>query len=138
MRNATAIAMLLVLSACDHEEPAGGYLVYPVPSRKGAERVEVSVPPAPTDAHEADAAHIQILPDKRSRRPTEVLGVVDAHVAQGDEAAAIAVLRAKAATLGADAVLGVDLQHGEAHAGEPIHLSGLAVRYLERPVGAGE
>lgn len=44
--------------------------------------------------------------------------------------AALAVLREKAADMGADAVIGVDFQHGEGHDGEPIHLSGLAIRYL--------
>ena len=32
--------------------------------------------------------------------------------------------------MGADAVIGVEFHHGEEH-GEPTHLSGLAVRYID-------
>ena len=137
MRTAMTLAMLLCLAACDHEEPAGGYVVYPVPpGRVGAATLAPRA--ASTSNRASDATRIQVLPDKRANRPAEVLGVVDAHVAQGDEEAALAVLRGKAAMLGADAVLGVDLQHGDGHKGEPIHLSGLAVRYLDRPVAGVE
>ena len=126
--------LLLGVSACDHQEPAGGYLVYPASPSHGSEASFVNVSPSRDPAH---LAHIQVLPDKRAPRPAEVVGVVDAHLAQGDEAAAVAVLRQKAADLDADAVIGVDLQHGEGHEGEPIHLSGLAIRYLERPRAMG-
>jgi hypothetical protein len=76
----------------------------------GSERIVV------TDQHHLD-------------RPTEVLGIVDVHLAMGTEEAALGELRNRAAELGADAVLGVEFHHGE-HKGEPIHLSGLAVRFM--------
>jgi hypothetical protein len=129
-----AMLMLLTVAACDHEEPAGGYLVYPV-SPVRVTRVTVAASEA-SPGGARDPARIQILSDKRADRPAEVIGVVDAHLAQGDEDAALTVLRRKAADLGADAVIGVDLQHGEGHKGEPIHLSGLAIRYRERPLSS--
>jgi hypothetical protein len=136
MRTSAAVVMLCFVAACDHQEPEG-YLVYPQGGGpRGAVTVVVAEPPVTTAR--ADAARIQVLPEKRADRPAEVVGVVDAHVPQGDEAAALAVLRQKAADLGADAVIGVDLEHGEGHKGEPIHLSGLAIRYLERPVARTE
>ena len=42
---------------------------------------------------------------------------------------ALRTLQAKAALLGADAVVGVEFHHGEGE-GEPTHLSGLAVKFL--------
>ena len=127
--------MLLAVAACDHEEPAGGYLAYPASPVHGA-RVAIVQSESTAAAGPRDPARVQVLADKRAARPAEVLGVVDAHLAQGDEDAALTVLRRKAADLGADAVIGVDFQHGEGHEGEPIHLSGLAIRYLERPVAS--
>jgi hypothetical protein len=76
-----------------------------------------------------DANRIAVLPSSKADQPTEVLGIVDVHEPMVSEEAAVARLREKAAALGADAVLGVEFHHGEA-AGEAVHLSGLAVRYL--------
>lgn len=71
-----------------------------------------------------------MLQGKHLDRPAQVIGVVDAHEAMGNQDAALWVLKKKAAELGADAVVGVEFNHGEG-AGEPTHLSGLAVRFLQ-------
>lgn len=47
----------------------------------------------------------------------------------GDQDAALAALRRQALAMGADAVVGVELHHGEGD-DESIHLSGLAVRFV--------
>jgi uncharacterized protein YbjQ (UPF0145 family) len=48
----------------------------------------------------------------------------------GSHEAALDVVRRRAAELGADAVVGVEFHHGEGD-GQPTHLSGLAVRFLQ-------
>ncbi len=75
------------------------------------------------------ASRILVLQGTHLDRPAEVVGVVDAHLKVGDQDAALMVLRKRALDMGADAVVGVEFHHGEAP-GEPIHLSGLAVRFL--------
>ncbi len=77
------------------------------------------------------SGRVLILQGRKLERPAEVVGVVDAHESSGRQDAALQQLRVRAAALGADAVVGVEFHHGEAH-GEPIHLSGLAVRYLDQ------
>lgn len=76
-----------------------------------------------------DPASVLVLQGKHLDRPATVIGVVDAHEAMGSQDAALWTLKKKAAELGADAVVGVEFNHGEG-AGEPTHLSGLAVRFL--------
>lgn len=92
--------------------------------------------PAHHDDHDAlptnlrsDPMRVIVLQTKHLDRPAEVLGVVDAHEEVGRHEAALWALKTKAAALGADAVVGVEFHHGEG-AGEPTHLSGLAVRFL--------
>jgi hypothetical protein len=76
-----------------------------------------------------DPAKVLVLQGSHLDRPAEVVGVVDAHLKVGDQDAALAALRRRAAEMGADAVVGVEFHHGEGPS-EPIHLSGLAVRFL--------
>ncbi len=76
-----------------------------------------------------DPSRITVLQGKRLDRPAEVIGVVDAHEEMGKHEAALWALKSKAAAMGADAVVGVEFEHGEGQ-GEPTHLSGLAVRFL--------
>jgi len=73
------------------------------------------------------AARVLVLTTTHLDRPSEVIGVVDASVPSGEMERAMSELRARAASLHADAVLGV-----ETHAPDvgPIHLSGLAVRFV--------
>lgn len=75
------------------------------------------------------ASNILILETTHLERPAEVVGIVDAHAEMGGENAALSVLRARAAAMGANAVVGVEFHHGEGH-GEPTHLSGMAVRFV--------
>ena len=77
-----------------------------------------------------DASGVLVLQGTHLDRPSEVIGVVDAHLKVGDQDAALAALKKRAAAMGADAVVGVEFHHGEGP-GEPIHLSGLAVRFLK-------
>jgi uncharacterized protein YbjQ (UPF0145 family) len=60
-----------------------------------------------------------------------VVGVVDAHLPMGSHESALDVLRSRAASMGADAVVGVEFHHGEGE-GQPTHLSGLAVRFIRK------
>jgi hypothetical protein len=73
---------------------------------------------------------VLVLVDKRVARPTEVLGILDFHSNAADEDKGFDELRTRAAMLGADAVLAAEFEHGAA--GEPSHLSGIAVRFLDR------
>ena len=85
---------------------------------------------SPSASGGRDASSVLVLQGTHLDRPAEVVGVVDAHLKVGDQDAALAELRRRAAQMGADAVVGVEFHHGEG-AGEPIHLSGLAVRFLK-------
>lgn len=93
----------------------------------------VTGPPPSPDATASsggrDPSTILVLEGTHLDRPAEVVGVIDAHLKMGDQDAALAALRQRAARMGADAVVGVEFHHGEGP-GEPIHLSGLAVRFL--------
>lgn len=78
-----------------------------------------------------------VLESTHLDRPAEVVGVVDAHLPMGSHDSALDALRRRAAAMGADAVVGVEFHHGEGE-GQPTHLSGLAVRFLQAvpyPVG---
>lgn len=86
-------------------------------------------PSAPANLAHADASRVLILQGTHLDRPAQVVGVVDAHEEMGKHDGALRTLQAKAAQLGADAVVGVEFHHGEAQ-GEPTHLSGLAVKFL--------
>lgn len=77
----------------------------------------------------SDPSRVLILQGTHLDRPAKVVGVVDAHEEMGKHDGALHTLQAKAAQLGADAVVGVEFHHGEAQ-GEPTHLSGLAVKFL--------
>ena len=80
-------------------------------------------------AHD-DASRVLILQSTHLDRPAEVVGVVDMHEAMGNQDQALAAMRRRAAAMGADAVVGVEFHHGESD-GEPTHLSGLAVRFID-------
>ncbi|MEP7124065.1 MAG: heavy metal-binding domain-containing protein [Byssovorax sp.] len=74
------------------------------------------------------ASRVLILQSTHLDRPAEVVGIVDVHEETGHHDAALDELRQKAATMGADAVVGVEFHHSEG--GAPTHLSGLAVRFV--------
>lgn len=121
--------LLIGLVGCVHEDAPQAIVLHPTPVTVVAR----SAPALSSGTYGADASRIRVLPTKRPDRPAEIVGVVDAHLPMGNHASAVAVLQQKAAELGADAVIGVAFAHGDGHQGEPIHLSGLAIRYLERP-----
>ncbi len=75
------------------------------------------------------ARSVQVLVDKRVPRPTEVLAVFDFHSRADSEDKGFDELRARAAAIGADAVIGAEFEHGDG--AEPSHLSGMAVRFLD-------
>lgn len=130
-----AFVLVAALAGCVHEETPQAIIVHPTPvtvEARLASARSAGGDLVPSGSGGTDASRIQVLPTKRPDRPAEIIGVVDAHLPMGDHASALALLKQKAAELGADAVIGVDFAHGEGHHGEPIHLSGLAIRYTER------
>jgi hypothetical protein len=79
----------------------------------------------------SDPSRVLVLQSTHLDRPAEVVGVIDAHAPMGAHDTALDMLRQRAAAMGADAVVGVEFHHGEGE-GQPTHLSGLAVRFLEK------
>jgi uncharacterized protein YbjQ (UPF0145 family) len=61
---------------------------------------------------------------------TEVVGVLDFHTDANTADKGFEQLKARAAALGADAVIGAEFEHGDP--GEKSHLSGMAVRFIDR------
>jgi hypothetical protein len=96
----------------------------------GGEAPTVSDAPGQAAVAHGDPSRVLVLQSTHLDRPSEVVGVIDAHVAMGSHDAALDVVRKRAAAMGADAVVGVEFHHGEGE-GEPTHLSGLAVRFLQ-------
>lgn len=134
-----AAILLVVLTACGNVDPQP--VAYPVPYTTHVEvRPETRivlpggesrvVEPSYPDARLAHA-DIVVTTERKLARPTEIVGVIDEHEPSGRQDAAFALLRDRAAAMGADAVVGVEFHHGE-EKGEPTHLSGLAVRYVDR------
>jgi uncharacterized protein YbjQ (UPF0145 family) len=82
----------------------------------------------PTDpATVARAEKVQVLETASLNCKSEALGPVDVHEKMENTQQALHVLKLRAAALGADAVTGVEFEHGEGgHA--PTHLAGMAVR----------
>jgi uncharacterized protein YbjQ (UPF0145 family) len=62
-----------------------------------------------------------------SGRDCVILDVVDIHTAATSEDKGFAELRARAAAMGADGVVGAEFEHGDGD--EPSHLSGVIVRF---------
>lgn len=141
----TFLLGLVLVAGCAEESQAPTMIAYPVPYAAAYEvRTQVTAGAAPTaipEHHEHEdegaavdlsrARRVLLLQGRKLDRPAEVVGVVDAHESSGREEVAFLRLQERAAALGADAVVGIDFHHGEGR-GEPLHLSGLAVRFLER------
>ena len=148
MRRRWLPLLVLLLVACD---PPGYEAPPPQMPERGAGEQEAKARVAPRTVEaedqdeEAEHAHdgdpialspreqgVLVLQTAELTRPAEVVGVVDAHEKMGHHDEALAHLKARAAALGANAVVGVEFHHGEGE-GEPTHLSGLAVRFLQTP-----
>ncbi len=93
-----------------------------------ASRVASAVPDEPISRR---ASRVLVLESTHLQRLSEVVAAIDIHEPVGDEAVALRLLQERAAEIGADAVVGVEFHHG--HGRGPIHLSGLAVRFIELP-----
>lgn len=85
---------------------------------------EPSSPPSPAPL--PTTAQILVTPDRKLDVPTEVVGVLDFHSPADTEDKGFDELRARAAAMGADAVISAEFEHGED--GGLSHLSGMAVR----------
>lgn len=132
---------LVVVAGCAEESQAPALIAYPVPYEIRTQVTAGATPVTAPEHHEHEnegaavdlsrARRVLLLQGRKLDRPAEVVGVVDAHEPSGREDAAFQRLQQNAAALGADAVVGIDFHHGEGP-GEPLHLSGLAVRFLDR------
>ncbi|HEX7600012.1 MAG TPA: hypothetical protein VF316_00330 [Polyangiaceae bacterium] len=96
----------------------------------------VSTPPTDAKPVGVDPSHVLIVESTRLERPGEVIGVVDVPDATGTHDSGLALLRRRAAEMGADAVIGVEFHH-DAREGQPTHVSGLAVRFKRTAPGPG-
>lgn len=81
---------------------------------------------APDPQLELAAQNVRVMARNDLGCRTEVLGLVDVHEDVGTTEQALNELKLRAAELGAEAVLGVDFEHGDGH--DATHLSGMAVR----------
>lgn len=123
MRSTVFLLAALAVAGCDEPQTV---IAYPAPVRY---ETRVYSAPAVVASTEDSSRRVLILQTRKLDRPAEVVGIVDAHEDGGREEVALDELRRKAAALGADAVVGVEFHHAES-AGTPLHLSGLAVRYV--------
>jgi hypothetical protein len=91
---------------------------------------ELEGPEAPSVSILEEVRHggIVLLATARLSEPAEVIGVLDVHLPHGEHERGLERLAMAAAELGADAVVSVELTHGDGKG--PLHLSGLAVRVL--------
>lgn len=131
----------VLVAGCAEETQAPAFIAYPVPYEIRTQVTQGVIPVAVPEHHEHEnegaavdlsrARRVLLLQGRKLDRPSEVVGVVDAHEPSGREDVAFQRLQQSAAALGADAVVGIDFHHGEGP-GEPLHLSGLAVRFLDR------
>lgn len=81
---------------------------------------------APDPQLEAAARNVRLMARNDLGCKTEVLGLVDVHEDGSTAEQAVSDLKLRAAELGAEAVIGVDFEHGDGH--QATHLSGMAVR----------
>jgi hypothetical protein len=114
------IALALVaLPACSRANSAGAA------TAPGAGQL----PPSAQSAAGAKPNKNVAIVEGKSRRSTELIAFVDVREDKAHKERALEALRAKAATLGADAIVGIEYHEGK---GEPGHYSGAAVKYNKR------
>ena len=115
MRWGLVVVAFALLPACTETKP------YVQPSY--ATSTYDRAPPAVSST----AAKIPVSIDRSIGRDCEIIAVFDIHTHADSQDKGFDELRARAAELGADAVIGAEFEHGDGD--EPSHLSGLAVRY---------
>jgi hypothetical protein len=136
MRIPLVLLVSIFAVGCGAASPGAQYVMPPGTSSqapRGAVILAGGEPRGAAAMRQADASNVLVLQTTKLDRYAEVVGVVDVHEGMGDERVALQALREKAATMGADAVIGVEFHHGEGE-GEPTHLSGMAVRFVAPPV----
>jgi hypothetical protein len=139
------IAVLIACAGCASEyhpeyHPVSSYTVnqnenvsYPTIYQVGAQSgASVLAQPVASERTEpkppsVDPSHVLVVESAHLDRHGEVVAVLDAEDTLGTHASGVALLRERAAALGADAVVSVEFHHGDA--GRPSHVSGLAVRF---------
>ena len=92
-----------------------------------------STPRSTARAAPIDSSRIVVTTSNDPQRPSEVVALLDIHTDADTEDKGFDELRARAAALGADAVISADFDHGDS--GGKSHLSGVAVRYI-KPIPA--
>src|SRR5260370_13825536 len=139
MHIAATLSWLALLTGCASTLPrTADYPPTAPPSEDASEsRTESAAPDQNEIAAERAVVHdpaiiaaaekVRVVQNDHLDCPSEVLGLVDIHEPVQSEEQALAVLKRKAAKVGAEAVIGVEFHHGEPGA-EPTHLSGMAVR----------
>jgi hypothetical protein len=132
MRHSLAIVIVAASIGCVQPPPPQTPVFVSTTANASIDDSSTEVPQAapPGAAPAASWSVVQVLVDKRIDRPTEVVGVLDFHSQATSEDKGFDELRARAAAMGADAVIGAEFEHGEGN--EPSHLSGMAVRFLDR------
>ncbi len=89
----------------------------------------------PSEPHDPSASRVVVTTDQDcppscpKGNKCHILQVVDIHTRATSEDKGFDELRARAASLGADAVIGAEFEHGDGD--EPSHLSGMIVRDCE-------
>ena len=130
MRLTIGTLVLVVLTACDESGAFSEHAHSPDEHASHGHVHDDDDPPNFVDPFIREAAsRVLVLESQTVDQPAEVLGLIDVHEETGHHSEALERLRVKAATLGADAVLGVEFHHGDE--GEPAHLSGTAVRFRD-------
>lgn len=116
------MASAIVCWACEIQQP----VVEAVPAVVEEAPPYTTAPPTNADPN---ASTVHVYTGKASDQACEVLGVLDFHSRADSQDKGFEQLRARAAQLGADAVISAEFEHG--HDGELSHLSGIAARCRE-------
>jgi hypothetical protein len=145
------VAALLACAGCASEyhpeyHPVSSYTLNQSVSYPTIYEVAGGAPPAPSTPPVVanppepkpgvDPSHVLVVEATHLDRPGEVIGVVDVPDATGTHDSGLALLKRRAAEMGADAVVSVEF-HRATGEGQPTHVSGLAVRFLKAAPGSG-
>lgn len=140
-RALSGVVMPLALAACASEyhpeyHPESSYTVnqsvsYPtIYQVAGASPplIASSTPPPPSPQRPpTDSSRVLVVESAHLGRPGEIVAVIDVTNAKGTHDSGVALLRERAAELGADAVVSVEFHNGDG--GRPARASGLAMRF---------